>query len=63
MSLIGKPIEEVIETLYNSINDKRQIINNMKTEFNINNDSIDELKINRLKLFDLLDEFEVTISQ
>ena len=63
MSLIGKPIEEVIETLYNSINDKRQIINNMKTEFNINNDTIDELKINRLKLFDLLDEFEVTISQ
>ena len=63
MSLIGKPIEEVIETLYNSIKDKRQIINEIKTEYNINNDNYKEIKINRLKLIDLLDEFEVTISQ
>ena len=63
MSLLGKPIEEVIETLYNSIKSKRQIINNIKNEYNINNDKFNEIKINRLKLIDLLDEFEVTISQ
>ena len=63
MSLLGKPIEEVIETLYNSIKNKRQIINNIKKEYNINNDNLKEIKINRLKLIDLLDEFEVTISQ
>ena len=63
MSLLGKPIEEVIDTLYNSIKNKRQIINNIKNEYNINNDKFNEIKINRLKLIDLLDEFEVTISQ
>jgi hypothetical protein len=63
MSLLGKPIEEVIETLYNSIKSKRQIISNIKNEYNINNDKFNEIKINRLKLIDLLDEFEVTISQ
>ena len=63
MSLLGKPIEEVIETLYNSIKSKRQIVNNIKNEYNINNDNLNEIKINRLKLIDLLDEFEVTISQ
>ena len=63
MSLIGKPIEEIIETLYNSIKNKRQVINQIKNEYNIENDNYKEIKINRLKLVDLLDEFEVTISQ
>ena len=63
MSLLGKPIEEVIETIYNSIKNKRQIINNIKKEYKIDNDNCNEIKINRLKLIDLLDEFEVTISQ
>ena len=63
MSLLGKPIEEVIETLYSSIKNKRQIIINMKNEYPINNDNLNEIKINRLKLVDILDEFEVTISQ
>jgi hypothetical protein len=63
MSLLGKPIEEVIETLYNSIKNKRQIITNIKREYNIDDDSFNDIKINRFKLIDLLDEFEVTISQ
>ena len=63
MSLLGKPIEEVIETLYKSIKSKRQIITNMKDEYNLDNDSFNDIKINRFKLIDLLDEFEVTISQ
>ena len=63
MSLLGKPIEEVIETIYNSIKSKRQIITNMKNEYNIDNNSFNDIKINRFKLIDLLDEFEVTISQ
>ena len=63
MSLLGKPIEEVIETLYNSIKSKRQIITNIKREYNIDDDSFNDIKINRFKLIDLLDEFEVTISQ
>ena len=63
MSLLGKPIEDVIETLYNSIKSKRQIITNIKKEYNIDNDSFNDIKINRFKLIDLLDEFEVTISQ
>ena len=63
MSLLGKPIEEVIETLYESIKNKRQIITNIKNEYNFDNDSFNDIKINRFKLIDLLDEFEVTISQ
>ena len=63
MSLLGKPIEEVIETLYSSIKNKRQIIIDIKNEYPINNDNLNEIKINRLKLVDILDEFEVTISQ
>ena len=63
MSLLNKPIEDVIETLYNSIKSKSQIITNIKNEYNINNDTYDDIKINRLKLIDLLNEFEVTISQ
>jgi len=63
MSLLGKPIEEVIETLYESIKNKRQIITNIKNEYNVDNDSFNDIKINRFKLIDLLDEFEVTISQ
>ena len=63
MSLLGKPIEDVIETLYNSIKNKREIITNIKNEYNINNDNFNDIKINRFKLIELLDEFEVTISQ
>ena len=63
MSLLGKPIEEVIETLYKSIKSKREIITNIKNEYNVDNDSFNDIKINRFKLIDLLDEFEVTISQ
>ena len=63
MSLLGKPIEDVIETLYKSIKSKRQIITDIKKEYNIDNDSFNDIKINRFKLIDLLDEFEVTISQ
>ena len=63
MSLLNKPIEEVIETLYNSIKSKRETINNIKNEYNIDNDTYKEININRLKLIDLLNEFEVTISQ
>ena len=63
MSLLGKPIEDVIETLYNSIKSKREIITNLKNEYNIDNDTFNDIKINRFKLIELLDEFEVTISQ
>ena len=63
MSLLGKPIEDVIETLYNSIKNKREIITNIKNEYNIDNDNFNDIKINRFKLIELLDEFEVTISQ
>ena len=63
MSLLNKPIEEVIETLYNSIKSKRQTITDIKNEYNIDNDISKEISINRLKLIDLLNEFEVTISQ
>ena len=63
MSLLGKPIEDVIETLYRSIKSKRQIITDIKKEYNVDNDSFNDIKINRFKLIELLDEFEVTISQ
>ena len=63
MSLINKSIEEIIEALYNSIKNKRQILNKIKKEYNIYNDNYKEIKINRLKLVDLLDEFDMTISQ
>ena len=63
MSLLGKPIEDVIETLYKSIKSKRQIITDIKKEYNVDNDSFNDIKINRFKLIELLDEFEVTISQ
>ena len=63
MSLLGKPIEKVIETLYSSIKNKRQVISDIKNEYPIDNENLNEIKINRLKLVDVLDEFEVTISQ
>ena len=63
MSLLGKPIEAVIETLYNQIKSKRQIITKIKKEYNIDKDNFTDIKINRFKLIDLLDEFEVNISQ
>ena len=63
MSLLNKPIEDVIETLYNSIKGKRQIITSIKNEYNVDNDTFNDIKINRFKLIDLLNEFEVTISQ
>ena len=63
MSLLGKPIEDVIETLYRTIKSKRQIITDIKKEYNVDNDSFNDIKINRFKLIELLDEFEVTISQ
>ena len=46
MSLLGKPIEDVIETLYKSIKSKRQIITDIKKEYNIDNDSFNDIKIN-----------------
>ena len=50
MSLLGKPIEDVIETLYRSIKSKRQIITDIKKEYNVDNNSFNDIKINRFKL-------------
>lgn len=63
MSLIGKPIEEVITSLYNSIRSKRDIITSIKKEYSIDNTDKDSFEISKLKLIDLLDEFDITISQ
>lgn len=63
MNLIGKPIEEVITSLYNSIKSKRDIITSIKKEYSIDNTDKDSFEISKLKLIDLLDEFDITISQ
>ena len=63
MSLLGKPIEEVISSLYDSIKSKRSVITNIKNDYNIENTSNDSISIPKLKLIDLLDEFDITISQ
>lgn len=63
MSLIGKPIEEVITSLYNSIRSKRDIITSIKKEYSIDNTDKDTFEISKIKLIDLLDEFDITISQ
>ena len=63
MSLLNKTIEEVIETLFNSIKSKKKIIKDIKNEFDLNNMNNTEITLSRLKLIDLLDEFDITISQ
>lgn len=63
MSLLGKPIEEVITSLYESIKSKRSVITNIKNDYNIENTSDNSISIPKLKLIDLLDEFDITISQ
>ena len=63
MSLLNKTIEEVIQTLFNSIKSKKKIIKDIKNEFDLNNMNNTEITLSRLKLIDLLDEFDITISQ
>ena len=64
MSLLGKPIEDVITVLYKSIQAKRDVIENVKRECKLNErGEKDVVEISKLKLIDLLEEFEITISQ
>ena len=64
MSLLGKPIEDVITVLYKSIQSKREVIENVKRECKLSErGEKDVVEISKLKLIDLLEEFEITISQ
>ena len=70
MSLLGKPIEDVIAVLYKSIQSKREVIEGVKRECRLNEREEGDgkgmkevVEISKLKLIDLLDEFEITISQ
>ena len=64
MSLLGKPIEDVITVLYKSIQAKRDVIEDVKRECKLNErGEKDVVEISKLKLIDLLEEFEITISQ
>ena len=63
MTSINKSIEEVIQTLYDTIKSKNEIINYFRKNNNINNEKEQLITIQRLKLIDFIDEFEITVSQ
>ena len=63
MSLLNKPIEEVIQTLYDGIKSKKDIISNFKKKYKLNDEKVQSITIQRLILIDILDEFEITVSQ
>ena len=63
MSLLNKPIEEVIQTLYEGIKSKKDIISNFKEKYKLNNEKVQSITIQKLVLIDILDEFEITVSQ
>ena len=63
MSLVNKPIEDVIQSLYDGIKSKKEIIANFRKDYKLNNEKEQIIKIDRLKLVDFSDEFEITVSQ
>ena len=63
MSSINKSIEEVIEILYNTIKSKKEIIHYFRKNHNVNNEKEQLITIQRLKLIEFIDEFEITVSQ
>ncbi len=63
MSLLNKPIEEVIQTLYDGIKSKKDIISNFKKKYKLNDEKVQSITIQRLILIDILDEFEISVSQ
>ena len=63
MSLLNKPIEDVIQSLYDGIKSKKEIIVNFRKDYKLNDEKEQIIKIARLKLVDFSDEFEITVSQ
>ena len=63
MNLLNKPIEDVIQSLYDGIKSKKEIIANFRKDYKLNDEKEQIIKIARLKLVDFLDEFEITVSQ
>ncbi len=63
MSLLNKPIEDVIQSLYDGIKSKKEIIVNFRKDYKLNDEKEQIIKISRLKLVDFSDEFEITVSQ
>ena len=63
MSLVNKPIEDVIQSLYDGIKSKKEIIVNFRKDYKLNDEKEQIIKIARLKLVDFSDEFEITVSQ
>ena len=63
MSSFNKSIEEVIEILYDTIKSKKEIIHYFRKNHNVNNEKEQLITIQRLKLIEFIDEFEITVSQ
>ncbi len=63
MSSFNKSIEEVIQILYDTIKSKKEIIHYFRKNNNINNENEKLITIQRFKLIELIDEFEITVSQ
>jgi FtsZ-binding cell division protein ZapB len=56
-----KGVNELIPMIYSDIESKKKLVNNIRNEYLNNSNSI--IQIKSLIFFDLLDEFEITISQ
>jgi hypothetical protein len=63
MNSFNKSIEEVIEILYDTIKSKKEIIHYFRKNHNVNNEKEQLITIQRLKLIEFIDEFEITVSQ
>ena len=62
MNLLNKSIEDVIQSLYDGIKSKKEIIVNFRKDYKLNDEKEQIIKIARLKLVDFLDDgFSVKI--
>ena len=57
------PINFLVDKLYSSIESKKSYINSVKIELKLSEKNNSNIQVNRLKIIDILEEFEATVSE
>ena len=60
MEISTQPVEDIIPMIFSDIQSKRKIINEYRSRFPSN---VDTITLNAFEFFDIIDEFDITISQ
>ena len=60
MELSTQPVEDIIPMIFSDIQSKRKIIDEYRSRFPSN---VDTITLNAFEFFDIIDEFDITISQ